>query len=292
MTTTEGLRLPRHGRALDPRDRTGGPRAAQDAHEAVLRLCQHVRRRAQHPRSARCAPASPARCPCSTPRPSSSPSARALALDADVAPRSKFDRKNYFYCDLPKGFQISQYDQPFCTGGGIELPSGKFVRLTRIHLEEDAGKAIHDRGPATLVDLNRAGVPADRVRDRGGHGDGRRGARVPDGAEGDPALRRRLRLRHGEGVAALRRERLGPPPGRAVAHEGRDQEPELVPQRPRGDRARDRAPGRRVRVGRRSAVPGPGDEALRSRTAASRARCVRRKTRATTATSPSPTCPR
>jgi aspartyl-tRNA(Asn)/glutamyl-tRNA(Gln) amidotransferase subunit B len=83
----------------------------------------------------------------------------ALALGADVAPWSKFDRKNYFYCDLPKGYQISQYDRPFCTGGGIRLPSGKFVRLTRIHLEEDAGKAIHDRGDVTLVDLNRAGVP-------------------------------------------------------------------------------------------------------------------------------------
>jgi aspartyl-tRNA(Asn)/glutamyl-tRNA(Gln) amidotransferase subunit B len=60
---------------------------------------------------------------------------------------------------LPKGYQISQYDQPFCKGGGIELAGGKRVRLTRIHLEEDAGKAIHDRGDFTLVDLNRAGVP-------------------------------------------------------------------------------------------------------------------------------------
>ena len=83
----------------------------------------------------------------------------ALALGADIAPRSKFDRKNYFYCDLPKGYQISQYDQPYCKGGGITLTSGRRVRLTRIHLEEDAGKAIHDRGPTTLVDLNRAGVP-------------------------------------------------------------------------------------------------------------------------------------
>jgi aspartyl-tRNA(Asn)/glutamyl-tRNA(Gln) amidotransferase subunit B len=83
----------------------------------------------------------------------------ALALGANVAERSKFDRKNYFYCDLPKGYQISQYDQPFCRGGGLELESGKRVRLHRIHLEEDAGKAIHDQGATTLVDLNRAGVP-------------------------------------------------------------------------------------------------------------------------------------
>jgi len=83
----------------------------------------------------------------------------ALALGANVPPKSKFDRKHYFYCDLPKGYQISQYDQPFCNGGGIVLASGRKIRLTRIHLEEDAGKAIHDRGDMTLVDLNRAGVP-------------------------------------------------------------------------------------------------------------------------------------
>jgi aspartyl-tRNA(Asn)/glutamyl-tRNA(Gln) amidotransferase subunit B len=82
-----------------------------------------------------------------------------LALGAEVAAVSKFDRKNYFYCDLPKGYQISQFDRPYCSGGGIALSSGKFIRLTRIHMEEDAGKAIHDRGSATLVDLNRAGVP-------------------------------------------------------------------------------------------------------------------------------------
>ena len=83
----------------------------------------------------------------------------ALALGADVAAESRFDRKNYFYCDLPKGYQITQYALPFATGGGIELASGRRIRLARIHLEEDAGKAIHDRGATTLVDLNRAGVP-------------------------------------------------------------------------------------------------------------------------------------
>jgi aspartyl-tRNA(Asn)/glutamyl-tRNA(Gln) amidotransferase subunit B len=82
-----------------------------------------------------------------------------LALGCELAPVSRFDRKNYFYCDLPKGYQITQYEVPFCTGGGIELDGGRFVRLTRIHMEEDAGKAIHDRGSRTLVDLNRAGVP-------------------------------------------------------------------------------------------------------------------------------------
>ena len=83
----------------------------------------------------------------------------ALALGAEIAPVSRFARKNYFYCDLPKGYQISQSDEPYCRGGSISLPSGESVRFERIHLEEDAGKAVHDQGPRTLVDLNRGGVP-------------------------------------------------------------------------------------------------------------------------------------
>jgi len=82
----------------------------------------------------------------------------ALALGAEVAPDTHFDRKNYFYCDLPKNFQTSQYDHPFCSGGGVKLSSGVFIRLNRIHMEEDAGKTIHtDAG--SLVDLNRTGIP-------------------------------------------------------------------------------------------------------------------------------------
>ena len=83
----------------------------------------------------------------------------ALALGCTIDRRSRFDRKHYFYCDLPKGYQISQYERPLATGGAIELEDGKRVRLRRIHIEEDAGKAIHDRGPSTRIDLNRAGVP-------------------------------------------------------------------------------------------------------------------------------------
>jgi aspartyl-tRNA(Asn)/glutamyl-tRNA(Gln) amidotransferase subunit B len=87
-----------------------------------------------------------------------------LALDCKIAPHSKFDRKNYFYPDMPKNYQISQYDLPLTTGGGVRLPSGKTVRLNRIHLEEDTGKTFHAGGSmasadATLVDYNRAGVP-------------------------------------------------------------------------------------------------------------------------------------
>jgi aspartyl-tRNA(Asn)/glutamyl-tRNA(Gln) amidotransferase subunit B len=84
----------------------------------------------------------------------------ALALGATVHARSVFARKNYFYPDLPKGYQISQADQPLATGGAVTLADGSMVRVTRLHMEEDAGKSVHDRFPGmTAVDLNRSGVP-------------------------------------------------------------------------------------------------------------------------------------
>ncbi|HEY6395201.1 MAG TPA: Asp-tRNA(Asn)/Glu-tRNA(Gln) amidotransferase subunit GatB, partial [Candidatus Binataceae bacterium] len=86
-----------------------------------------------------------------------------IAAHSEIAPRSIFDRKSYFYPDLPKGYQISQYETPVCKGGYIELPPGtdgtpRRVRLVRVHLEEDAGKNIHAEN-ASLVDFNRSGVP-------------------------------------------------------------------------------------------------------------------------------------
>jgi aspartyl-tRNA(Asn)/glutamyl-tRNA(Gln) amidotransferase subunit B len=82
-----------------------------------------------------------------------------LGLGAEIASYTKFDRKNYFYPDLPKGYQISQLDLPVTANGKLPLSSGKVVRVNRAHLEEDAGKAMHSGGDASLVDLNRAGIP-------------------------------------------------------------------------------------------------------------------------------------
>lgn len=91
----------------------------------------------------------------------------ALAANCTVNPRSVFARKNYFYPDLPKGYQISQYEEPLASGGWVEIAgeegggegATKRVQLTRIHMEEDAGKSIHDAADVTHVDLNRTGVP-------------------------------------------------------------------------------------------------------------------------------------
>jgi aspartyl-tRNA(Asn)/glutamyl-tRNA(Gln) amidotransferase subunit B len=86
-----------------------------------------------------------------------------LAIHCDIAPHSRWARKNYFYPDLCKGYQISQYELPICQGGWLDVPiegGTKRVRLTRIHMEEDTGKNIHDaRAAGSLVDFNRSGVP-------------------------------------------------------------------------------------------------------------------------------------
>lgn len=86
-----------------------------------------------------------------------------LATHCKITPCSIFARKNYFYPDLPKGYQISQFEEPICVGGYVEIETKdglkKNIGLVRIHMEEDAGKSIHDMGPDTMVDLNRCGVP-------------------------------------------------------------------------------------------------------------------------------------
>jgi len=90
----------------------------------------------------------------------------ALALNCRIRPVSRFARKNYFYPDLPKGYQISQYDEPFSEGGYVDIEVGgarKRIGVTRVHMEDDAGKSMHegfkDSGRASYVDLNRSGTP-------------------------------------------------------------------------------------------------------------------------------------
>src|SRR3954454_24066513 len=90
----------------------------------------------------------------------------AIATGCTVHERSIFARKNYFYPDLPKGYQISQYDRPLATGGAVEFePAAGACRvgITRVHMEEDAGKSLHegyaDSDPRTYLDFNRSGVP-------------------------------------------------------------------------------------------------------------------------------------
>ena len=86
-----------------------------------------------------------------------------IAVNCRIAPRSVLARKNYFYPDLPKGYQISQYEEPICSGGYVEIEADEHIRkrigIARIHMEEDAGKSIHDVEVDTLVDVNRCGVP-------------------------------------------------------------------------------------------------------------------------------------
>ncbi|NBI07233.1 Asp-tRNA(Asn)/Glu-tRNA(Gln) amidotransferase subunit GatB [Senegalia massiliensis] len=85
-----------------------------------------------------------------------------LAFNSNIANHTKMDRKNYYYPDLVKGYQISQYDKPLCEGGYIEVDTEngkKKINLTRIHIEEDTGKSIHSKDGGTLLDYNRAGVP-------------------------------------------------------------------------------------------------------------------------------------
>jgi aspartyl-tRNA(Asn)/glutamyl-tRNA(Gln) amidotransferase subunit B len=82
----------------------------------------------------------------------------ALALGCSIERTSRFARKNYFYPDLPKGYQISQFDEPFSRKGSLQLEN-KVARITRVHMEEEAGKNIHDQGGESIVDFNRSGVP-------------------------------------------------------------------------------------------------------------------------------------
>ena len=205
-----------------------------------------------------------------------------LAIGATIAPRSIFARKNYFYPDLPKGYQISQYEQPVVGQGAITilLDDGtvKTVGMTRAHLEEDAGKSLHEGlANASGIDLNRAGTPLLEIVSEP---DMRSAKEAVAYMKKMHTLVRYLEICDGnmqEGSFRCDANVSVRPRGAGkVRHARRDQEPELVPLRREGDSVRSRAPDRADRERRQG---GPGDAALRLRTSTRPARCAPRKRR-------------
>ena len=189
-----------------------------------------------------------------------------LGLNAKINLKSVFDRKNYFYPDLPQGYQISQYKQPIVGEGEVEIDvdgETMSVGIERLHLEQDAGKSIHDQHPDySYVDLNRSGVALMEIVSRPGHALIQAGAGVRFEAAHHPALPRHLGRRHGEGQPARRRQRLGEEARRQARHALRDQERQLHPLHRPGHRDRGAPPDRHSRRRRQDQ---PGDAAVRPR---------------------------
>ena len=217
-----------------------------------------------------------------------------LALGCSIRATSVFARKNYFYPDLPKGYQISQYDEPICEHGKLTLALGgeDASRILRIHIEEDAGKNIHARARhESLVDLNRAGVPLIEIVGEPDLASAQEALRVPQGAArgasctsaSTTATSRRARLRCDANVSVKPRgaTKLGTRAELKNMNSFRFLRQAIdyeIARQSRG--ARERAAASR----RRRAPTNP----RRAR----RAPCAPRKRRTTTATSPSPTCRR
>ena len=179
-----------------------------------------------------------------------------LGLNAHINMVSRFDRKNYFYADLPAGYQISQYQHPIVGEGKIEIEladgSTREIGITRLHLEQDAGKSLHDQHPTkSYIDLNRAGVALMEIVSRTGSALARGGGGVSAQAAHHPALSRHLRRQHGGRLHARRRERVGAQAWRAVSHALRGEERQLGALRHAGDRGGGEAAGRGVGKRRR-----------------------------------------
>ncbi len=213
-----------------------------------------------------------------------------LALGCEIAERSLFHRKNYFYPDPPKGYQISQYDVPLCRGGHLGD-----VRIHRVHLEEDAAKLDHlgesgriHGADRSIVDFNRGGTPLVEIVTEPDFALARAGARVADPAAETLRQLGVSDVNMEEGSLRVRRQRLGPARGDDRArHQDRAQEHELVP---RSSSAGIRAEiERQIRAARRRASP-----SCRRRlhydpvSDTAHARCAPRRRRTTTATSRSP----
>jgi aspartyl/glutamyl-tRNA(Asn/Gln) amidotransferase B subunit len=173
-----------------------------------------------------------------------------LAIGAHIAPRSIFARKNYFYPDLPKGYQISQFEIPVVQGGSVEFFLGdvkKSVRLVRAHLEEDAGKSLHEdaslgaasgaRGGQSGIDLNRAGTPLLEIVTEP---DMRSSAEAVAYAKElhNRHLDWHLRRQYARGQLSLRCQRVGAQAGRKVWHAARDQKPQQLQVHAAGHRLR------------------------------------------------------
>ena len=198
-----------------------------------------------------------------------------LALHCDIASWCRFARKNYFYPDMPKNFQISQYDEPLCTDGYLDVTvDGRTVRveIERVHLEEDTGKSLHVGGATgrihgadhSLVDYNRAGIPLVEIVTRPVSGTGALAPEVGRAyvTELRELLRspRRQRRADGAGLAALRRQRLALAGRlRGLGHPQRDEERQLAALGRAGDPVRDEPAGRPARP---RWPGGPGDQAL------------------------------
>ena len=173
------------------------------------------------PRSRRSTPPFPACCRSSTGFCVEQAVKTGLGLDAEINLRSVFDRKNYFYPDLPAGYQISQYQQPV-VGRARSCSTCRTARRAR----SASPGCISSRTPAracttsirrlTYVDLNRAGIALMEIVSEPDHAQRRGGRRLSAQAALDPALSRHLRRQHGGGLAALRLQRLGAPAGRAA----------------------------------------------------------------------------
>ena len=173
-----------------------------------------VSARRRTPMSARFASDCRARCRCSTATRSNWPSG-ALALNCRIRPHSRFARKNYFYPDLPKGYQISQYDEPLAEHGYVDIAvdgAAKRIGVTRVHMEDDAGKSIHDgfkdSDRYSYVDLNRSGTPLIEIVSEPDMRSSAEAYAYLTEVKAGAAIHRSLHLRYGKRPSALRRQRF------------------------------------------------------------------------------------